>query len=248
MIVQACLNGARPADFHPALPTSPASLAADAAACIAAGAAEIHLHPRDDEGRETLSPDTIDRTIAAVRRSCPGTAIGVSTADWIERSLKRTLAAIAGWRELPDYASVNLSEPGAPTVMTGLRQRGLGTEAGLSSLADARRLLDLRPSIRPCRILIEIEEQDPRAACDLADRIETTLSEAGLHCPRLLHGGDAAMWDCVTHAFERRLSTRVGRGGGGPRPPRARASGPPARVNAALVEASIALRAQVGTA
>ncbi len=144
---------------------------------------------------------------------------------------------------MPDYASVNLSEPGAPTVMTGLRQRGLGIEAGLSSLADARRLLDLRPSIRPCRILIEIEEQDPRAACDLADRIETTLSEAGLRCPRLLHGGDAAMWDCVTHAFERRLSTRVGLEDGDRLPDGSLASG-----NAALVEASIALRAQVGTA
>ena len=243
MIVQACLNGARPADFHPALPTSPASLAADAAACIEAGAAEIHLHPRDDSGRETLSPDTIDRAITAVRRSCPGTAIGVSTGDWIEQSLERTLAAIAGWRELPDYASVNLSEPGAPSVMTGLRQRGLGIEAGLSSVADARRLLDLPTSIRPWRVLIEIEDQDPRAACDLADRIETTLSEASLHCPRLLHGGDATMWPCIAHAFERRLSTRVGLEDGDRLP-----DGSIASNNAALVAASIALRAQHGTA
>ncbi len=240
MIVQACLNGARPADFHPALPTSPASLAADAAASVAA---EIHLHPRDDEGRETLSPDTVDRTIAAIRRSCPGTAIGVSTGDWIEQSLERTLAAIAAWRELPDYASVNLSEPGAPSVMHSLRQRGLGIEAVISTVAEARLILDLRPFIRPWRILIEIEEQDPLEACDVADRIETTLSEAGLHVPRLLHGGDTTMWPCLAHAFERRLSTRIGLEDGDKLPDGSLASG-----NAALVEAAIALRTQVRTA
>ena len=44
MIVQACINGARPAAFHPALPLTAEAMARDATACVAAGAAELHLY------------------------------------------------------------------------------------------------------------------------------------------------------------------------------------------------------------
>ncbi|RUX42332.1 3-keto-5-aminohexanoate cleavage protein, partial [Mesorhizobium sp. M7A.F.Ca.US.001.01.1.1] len=43
MIVQACINGARPRDFHPKLPLTAEAMASDAAACVAAGAAELHI-------------------------------------------------------------------------------------------------------------------------------------------------------------------------------------------------------------
>src|ERR1017187_8512477 len=110
MIVQACLNGARPAGFHPSLPLTAETLARDAAACVAAGAAELHLHPRGSDGRESLAPAVMDATVPAVRLACPGTLVGVSTGAWIEGDADRTLACIGGWCELPDYASVNLSE------------------------------------------------------------------------------------------------------------------------------------------
>lgn len=132
MIVQTCINGARNADFHPQLPLDPGAMARDGAACVAAGAAELHVHARGLDGRESLAPEAIDRTILALRRACPGTLIGVSTGAWIENDDERTLAAIAGWSELPDYASVNLSEKAAPEVMERLRQRGIGIEAGLA--------------------------------------------------------------------------------------------------------------------
>jgi uncharacterized protein (DUF849 family) len=48
MIVQACMNGAR--DFHPALPLTVEATARDGASCVAAGAAELHLHPRGPTG------------------------------------------------------------------------------------------------------------------------------------------------------------------------------------------------------
>ncbi len=54
MLLKACLNGARHADEHPALPVSVEALAADAVACVRAGAGAIHMHPRDAEGRESL--------------------------------------------------------------------------------------------------------------------------------------------------------------------------------------------------
>lgn len=47
MTVQACLNGACPAAYHPALPLTADAMTADAVArSIAAGAAELHLHSR----------------------------------------------------------------------------------------------------------------------------------------------------------------------------------------------------------
>ncbi|MGO8013255.1 3-keto-5-aminohexanoate cleavage protein, partial [Rhizobium ruizarguesonis] len=45
-MVQACINGARPSDFHPLRPLTIDTVVRDAAASVAAGAAELHGHPR----------------------------------------------------------------------------------------------------------------------------------------------------------------------------------------------------------
>jgi uncharacterized protein (DUF849 family) len=52
--LQAALNGDRTKAEHATTPVSVEELARDAAACVAAGARAIHLHPRDLDGRETL--------------------------------------------------------------------------------------------------------------------------------------------------------------------------------------------------
>jgi uncharacterized protein (DUF849 family) len=54
MAVKACLNGARTREEHPAVPRSPAELAADAVAVRRAGAFAVHVHPRDARGTQTL--------------------------------------------------------------------------------------------------------------------------------------------------------------------------------------------------
>ena len=132
MIVQACINGARDAAFHSALPLTPDAMARYSAACVAAGAAEVHSRARRADGRESLAPAVIDATVRAVREACPGTLIGVSTGAWIERDERRTREALDGWRDLPDYASVNLSETDAPAVIERLRRRGVGVEARIT--------------------------------------------------------------------------------------------------------------------
>jgi 3-keto-5-aminohexanoate cleavage enzyme len=69
-IVAVAPNGAaRGRADHPALPITPGELAACAAACLEAGAAMIHLHVRDREGRHTLDPDAYREAIAAIRRA-----------------------------------------------------------------------------------------------------------------------------------------------------------------------------------
>lgn len=234
MIVQTCLNGRRDGFFHPALPLTADAMASDAAACVAAGAAEVHLHARGKNGRETLNCEVMDATVVAVRKACPGTLIGVSTGEWIERNSDSTLACIESWRERPDYASVNLSEARAPAVMEQLWRHGVGVEVGLASVADAERLVALDHGSRALRILIEIAEQDEAAALAVADSIQSVLDRAGFRRPVLLHGEDATMWRFVGQAAKGRLSTRVGLEDGRLLPDGTIASG-----NAAMVAAAV---------
>lgn len=228
MIVQACINGARPFDYHPALPLTVEAMARDSAASVAAGAAEIHLHARAADGRESLA--AVDETIRLVRRACPGTLLGVSTGAWIENDQRRTRDYIAVWRVLPDYASVNLSEPDSPAIIDLLHGMGVGVEAGLASVDDAKRLVALPECRRVLRILIEIEEQEIQAGEAVVDGIVAILGEAGVARPILLHGADATVWHFVDLARQRRWSTRVGLEDGC-----RRATGELARDNAQLV-------------
>ncbi len=241
MIVQACLNGARRSDFHPRLPLTAETMAADAASCIAAGAAELHVHARGPDGRESLS--AVDTTILAVRRACPGTLVGVSTGAWIEKDEARTRSAIATWRELPDYASVNLSEKDAPAIIELLHRRGVGVEAGLASVADAERFVALPDHARAFRILIEIGEQDFAVARQVADDIAAMLERANLRRPILLHGFDVTVWPFVELARQRRWSTRVGLEDGKHLP-----DGTTASDNAALVTTAVAIFRNPGAA
>jgi uncharacterized protein (DUF849 family) len=237
MIVQACINGARPRDFHPKLPLDALAIASDAAACVAAGAAELHIHPRGADGRESLA--AVDATALAVRRACPGTLVGVSTGAWIENDVERTRRAIAAWRDLPDYASVNLSEADAPAVMELLRGRGVGIEAGLATTTDAERFVGLADHERVLRILIEIDIQDLPAALDEAHGIAAVLARAGVRRPILLHGVDATVWRFVELARQKRWSTRVGLEDG-----KTLADGTVAKDNAEIVAKAVAIFAR----
>jgi uncharacterized protein (DUF849 family) len=230
MIVQACLNGNRPISFHPALPVTPDAIAEAAIASVAAGAGELHIHPRGPDRQESLAPAVIDTTVAALRAALPGTLIGVSTGAWIHGDDARRLEAIDGWRNPPDYASVNLAENDAPAVIDRLLARGVNVEAGVASLADAERLAGLPTRRRALRILIEVPDRDPEGARSTAVAIAAALANAGVIRPILLHGYDEAMWAMVALAAERRYSTRVGLEDGALLP-----NGKTARDNTALV-------------
>jgi uncharacterized protein (DUF849 family) len=137
--VKACLNGGRGRNEHPAVPVTPAQLAAEASAAIAAGAEAIHLHPRGDGGAESLRAADVGAAVATVRQACPGVPVGVTTGLWITGDdVAARRAAVAGWSGLapaqrPDFASVNLSEPGAPGVLAALDAAGVAAEAGVTA-------------------------------------------------------------------------------------------------------------------
>ena len=143
MIVQACLNGNHPPNYHPNLPVTIEALVDDGRQVINAGASELHIHIRDQNGLESLHPDRVEATIRALRAQLPGTLIGVSTGAWIEKDDNRLLSFIDSWKVLPDYASVNLSEKAAPALFEKLHRLGIGIEAGLAQPEDAARLVEL---------------------------------------------------------------------------------------------------------
>lgn len=183
-------------------------LARDAAACVRAGAGAIHLHPRDARGRERLDAEVVDAVVARVREAC-GVPVGVSTGAWIEPDLSRRLALIAAWRA-PDYASVNLSEPGATDVIEAVLATGVGVEAGVWSVEDAERLAASGLGGRLTRILVEPVDVAPAEAAAVVGTIHASLDAGGLTAPRLQHGDGAATWVLIDDAIRRGLDTRVG--------------------------------------
>lgn len=208
MRLQACLNGARRPGSHPTLPVTAAELARDGALCRAAGAESLHLHVRDADGAETLSPAAVSAVLETVREAVPGMPVGISTGAWIPPYAAR-LTAMADWAVRPDFVSVNLSEADAPEVIDLMRRRRIGVEAGLASLEDVHRLLMLEPGY--ClRFLVEMEGRDFTRAKDEALGMIRRLGDAAPHVPVLLHGMDGTAWDFVDLAAELGLATRIG--------------------------------------
>src|SRR5215470_5687118 len=140
VLLKACLNGGTTRDTHPSVPQTPAELAADASAVTAAGAGAVHVHPRDWSGAETLDPDCVLAAVAAIRAAVPGTPVGVTTGLWVAGGdPARRMSLVARWvgSDRPDFASVNLSEPGAEDLAGLLTDLGIAVEAGVWSADDA---------------------------------------------------------------------------------------------------------------
>lgn len=115
-------NGARrlKAD-HAAIPLTPAEIAAEARACRDAGAAILHLHVRDADGRHSLDVGRYREAIAAVREACdlvvqPTTErVGLFSPDDM-------IAAFRGLQ--PEMMSFNLTElldDGSPAQQAKVR-------------------------------------------------------------------------------------------------------------------------------
>lgn len=209
-MLQACLNGGRGRDFHPALPSTPAELARDAKAAVAAGAEELHVHPRGLDGAQSLEVADIAASLAAIRAVVPGVPVGISTLWTIPPGGRARQPPIRHWQVLPDYVSVNLSEEDAPEIMALMIRRGIGIEVGLATVTDARRLVALPACERCQRVLIEIAEQDRAEGLRVAHEILAVLNRAGFSLPIQLHGANRMQWPMFDEAVRLGLSRRVG--------------------------------------
>ncbi|MGC5290201.1 3-keto-5-aminohexanoate cleavage protein [Micromonospora sp. DT231] len=231
-MVKACLNGGRGRDVHPAVPITPAELAADAARCAALGVAAVHVHPREASGAESLRPEVIADALTAIRATQPGLPVGVSTGAWIAPAPADRVAAVRAWSVLPDFASVNAHEAGAEAVAAALHERGVLVEVGLWTLDAVEAYRSWR--VPAGRILVEcMAEEVPVAVADAA-RILAALPARGTP-PVLLHAEGPATWAVLADAVSRSLHTRIGLEDTLLLP-----DGTPAPHNAALVTAALA--------
>lgn len=210
MMLQACLNGSRSKSFNTGVPLSVEELARDARAVIEAGADELHLHPRNADGLETLEAVDVTAALRAVRNAAPGTPIGLSTHWAIPPGGVARRQKIGAWTTLPDYVSVNLIEEDAPEVISLVLEKGIGVEAGLWSVEDALRFVALENAHRCLRVLVEINEQDESSGRDVARAVIEVLDTAGVMLPRLLHGYEKTKWPLFHCALALGLDTRIG--------------------------------------
>jgi uncharacterized protein (DUF849 family) len=217
---------------------TPAECAAEAVRCFARGASAAHVHPRGGDGRESLEPEVIGATVFAIREACPELPVGVSTREPIEPDAARRLAAVRRWGGLtgaarPDFASVNVHEPGAEAVAAALHQQGIGVEAGIWTAAAARAWLGWRVPV--CRILLEcMEESVSEALANARDMLRVIGPQRGV----LLHGEGPATWEVLRAAVRQGLDTRIGI-----EDHRSLPDGSPAPDNAAMVAAAVELGA-----
>lgn len=209
-MLQVCLNGPRLRAHCPTLPVTPAELAEAARTAIAAGAQDVHLHPKGPDGTDTLDPDVVARAVEEVRAAVPGIPVGVTTGAWADPDARRRAALVRSWTVTPDHASVNWHEDGAGLVAGALCDKGVAIEAGIFSGTDAPSRFRTSPfAPRVLRVLAEVTDTDPHSAPATAERL---LQELGsdLPAPVLLHGWNDGAWPVLRMAVHRGLATRIG--------------------------------------
>ncbi|EWM16269.1 3-keto-5-aminohexanoate cleavage protein [Kutzneria sp. 744] len=234
-MLQACLNGNRQRDAHPALPVTPQALAADAAAVAELGVTALHVHPRDTAGAEVLAGPEVATAVSVVRAAVPGVEISVTTGAWIQPDPVRRAELVAGWAALaagrPDTASVNVHEDGWQHTCAALHSAGIGIELGVFHVPAAQTLRANGVPPGSVRVLAEVQPGESPAA------LLAALSWSDL--PILLHGQDDDAWPVFAEAARLGLSTRMGLEDALHRP-----DGTPTLGNADLITAA---RAMLGT-
>ena len=195
--VQACLNGARTPEQHPALPVTPDQLAAEAVAAHRAGAKAVHLHPKSRYGVDSLEPDLVAAAMSAVRHAGPGLPLGVTTGFWALPDEHARHATLDAWTVLPDFASVNWHEAGAEALARLLLSKGIGVEAGILD-ADAAAAWASSELAEHClRVMIELPADGDTES---ADEMVAVVRKAGSPAAVLLHGHDESSWPLLRHA------------------------------------------------
>jgi uncharacterized protein (DUF849 family) len=211
-VLQAVLNGSRPADAHPALPVLARHLARDAREVAELGITSVHVHPRGPDSQETLDPLYVGDTVAAIRAQVPGMEIGVATGRWIQPDPRKRIEAVLAWGHLgvgkPDVCSVNVHEKGWVDVCAAARSVGIGVELGVWTSGDAVTLRNTGLPPGTIRVLAESTVSDPETA--VAEGVRILRALGSLPVPVLLHGEEAGAWNVLEYAMQRKLDTRIG--------------------------------------
>jgi uncharacterized protein (DUF849 family) len=207
IFLQAALNGDR---IHPAAPRNPAAIAEAARAAVDAGAQSVHVHAFDDTGRETLEGAACAKVLRTIRTLCPETPISLTTSAAIVGDPEERFSLVEAWGEMPDLVTANQGEPGIAELCELLLSRGVGIEAGLLSIEDARTFVRSGLAGRCRRVLIEPLDADPDAAVQHAATMEDIVVSSGITLEQVHHGYGIACWAVNRRGLERGHGIRTG--------------------------------------
>jgi uncharacterized protein (DUF849 family) len=207
IFLQAALNGDR---IHPAAPRNPAAIAEAARAAVDAGAQSVHVHAFDDAGRETLEGAACAKVLRAIRALCPESPISLTTSAAIVGDPRERFSIVEAWEEMPDLITANQSEPGIEELCELLLSRGVGIEAGLLSIEDARAFVRSGLAGRCRRVIIEPLDADPDAAVQHAATMEDIVMSAGITLAQVHHGYGIACWAVNQRGLDRGHGIRTG--------------------------------------
>lgn len=152
LIITVAPNGAyKQASDHSAVPLTATSLATTAKACLAAGAAMLHLHIRDAQGRHSLDVEGYRDAVRAVKAAV-GDAMVLQVTSEAARVYQapQQIAMVQALR--PEAVSVALREMDQPAVgdaglaafFSWLARERVMTQVILYDVADLLRWQDLR--------------------------------------------------------------------------------------------------------
>ncbi|MEV5973231.1 3-keto-5-aminohexanoate cleavage protein [Streptomyces sp. NPDC051921] len=203
-MLQVCLNGGRGPGDAAAVPMSPVAMAEAASAAVAAGADEVHVHPKTPCGGDTLSPRVLADTLAAIRAAVT-VPVGVTTGTSAEPDPVRRLARVRSWTVSPDRATVAWHEPGAEALAAALLDRGVAVDAVLRQGTDGPARF-LRSSLAPRvpRVLAEAASEEAALA------LLSALTRSPHTRPVLLYGRESAAWPLFRLARRLGLAARTG--------------------------------------
>ncbi len=116
LVINAALTGMVPRRReHPAVPEQPDEIARDAAACMAAGASNLHLHARDLSGEPAVARDIYADIVHRVRALSADVVICVSTSGRRHRTFEERSDVLGLDDDLrPDLASLTLGSLNFP--------------------------------------------------------------------------------------------------------------------------------------
>ncbi len=210
MRIVACLNGDRRPEAHPALPVSVDQLVTDAHAVVAAGATEIHVHPRDSDGAESLEPQVVAPLMEKLREEGPSVPVSLTTSLSAESDPWRRYDLVQRWAAsaLPDSVTVNLHEAGSVDLAHLLEDRRIAVEAGVWTVEAARILVATK--LNAAAVLVEPTQVALEDAQRNAATILSLLDKARVRQPRLVHGADATAWPILESAVSSGHDIRMG--------------------------------------
>ena len=106
VIITASLNGAFVTkDMNPGVPEQPHEIAQAARECHDAGAAIVHIHARDEEGRPHGTKEKFEEILAAVRGTCTEVVVQFSTGGGTNLSIEERVSCLDAD---PEMASLNM--------------------------------------------------------------------------------------------------------------------------------------------